>query len=68
MKRARRDSKYSTDFIERKAREELQIIIPGLGLGEEYNVPFSEAEMEYAISTSKGSSPVPGIVHYEMLK
>jgi hypothetical protein len=48
------DSKYSTEFIERKSKEELQIIIPGLGQGEEYNVPFSEAEMDDE--------------HYEMLK
>jgi ribonuclease HI len=62
------DSNYSTDFIERKAKEELQIIIPELGQGEEYNLPFSEAEMDNALSTSKGSSPGPDDVHYEMLK
>jgi hypothetical protein len=41
---------YSTDFIKRKAREELQIIIPELGQENEYNLPFSEAEMDYALS------------------
>jgi hypothetical protein len=42
------NSNYSTDFIERKTREELQIIIPELSQGEEYNLPFSETEIKYA--------------------
>jgi hypothetical protein len=57
------DSNYTTDFIERKAREELQIIIPEIGQEDEYNLPFSEAEMDYALSASKGSSPGPDDVH-----
>jgi hypothetical protein len=63
----KQDSNYTTDFIERKAREELQIIIPELGQEDEYNLPFSEAEMDYALSASKGFSPGPDDVHYEML-
>jgi hypothetical protein len=62
------DSKYSADFIERKRRKELQNIIPELSQGEEYNLPFSKAEMEYALSTCKGSLPGPGDLHYEMRK
>jgi hypothetical protein len=46
----------------------LQTIISELGQGEEYNLIFSEAEMEYALSTCKGSSSGPDDVHYEMLK
>jgi hypothetical protein len=60
------DSNYSADFIERKRIEET--INPELGQGEEYNLPFSKTEMEYALSTCKGSSPGPDDVHYEMLK
>jgi hypothetical protein len=62
------NSNYSADFIERKRREDLQTIISEFGQREEYNLPFSEAEMEYALSICKGSSPGPDDVHYEMLK
>jgi hypothetical protein len=63
------NSNYSKDFIERKTKEELQIIIPELFFqGEEYNLPFSETEIKHALSTSKGSSSGPDDVHYKKLK
>jgi hypothetical protein len=58
------DSNYSADFIKRKRRGELQTISPELDQG----LPFSEAEMEYALSTCKGFLPGPDDLHYEMLK
>jgi ribonuclease HI/endonuclease/exonuclease/phosphatase family metal-dependent hydrolase len=55
-------------FKENRARIEIEPIIPIENDDEDFNLLFTEDELENALSSCKGSSPGPDGVHYQMIK